>query len=222
MVMLAGAGLCTGWISTSGAVTSTSVDILPDDVAGASVTKVEASGVRPLTGQVRPKGELSKGGNPLWSIPLSVLTATRERPVFSTTRRPPARAVIGPRVEPPQPAPVVEKAAEHTSLALIGAVVGDGEAIAVFLDQSNQRVVRLRQGETHAGWMISSILQREVTLTKDDRTEVLPLPSAGIFPTSSERASMPITPVQASGNPSVPYAPFIPRHTPKNGESDGL
>lgn len=221
LAMLSGAGLCAGWISASGAVTSTTLDVLPDDVAGAP-TRVEVGGVKPLTGQIRPTGSLSKSGNPLWSVPLSVLTATQERPLFSTSRRPPARAVVGPRIEPPPPAPVVEKPAEHTSLALIGAVVGDGEAVAVFLDQASQRVVRLRQGETHGGWMMSSILRREVTLTKGDRTEVLMLPNAGVSPASSEPAGMSIVPAQVSGNTGNPYAPFIPRNTPKNGESDGL
>jgi general secretion pathway protein N len=66
-------------------------------------------------------------GNPPWSVPLSVLTAKQERPIFSATRRPPPRAVIGPRIEPPN-VPIVEKPAERPSLALIGAVIGDGES----------------------------------------------------------------------------------------------
>ena len=34
-------------------------------------------------------------GNPLWAIPLSALTATRERPLFLPSRRAPAPAVAG-------------------------------------------------------------------------------------------------------------------------------
>ena len=33
-------------------------------------------------------------GNPLWAIPLRALTVTRDRPIFSPSRRPPAAAVI--------------------------------------------------------------------------------------------------------------------------------
>jgi general secretion pathway protein N len=223
LAMLSGSGLGLGWISASRAATSTTLDVLPDDVAGAPMaTRVEVGGIRPLTGQKRPTDTLSPSGNPLWSVPLSVLTATQERPLFSTSRRPPARAVVGPRIEPPPPAPVVEKAPEHPSLALIGAVVGDGDAIAVFLDQTSQGIVRLRQGEAHAGWVMSSILQREVTLKKDDRTEVLVLPSAGVSPATSETTATPFVPAQASGNAATPYAPFVPPSTPKNGASDGL
>ena len=223
LAVLSGAGLGNGSIPASYAVTSTSLDVLPDDVAGAPAdsNRMEVGGIRPLTGQMRPAGRLSTSGNPLWSVPLSVLTATQERPLFSASRRPPTRAVVGPRIEPP-PAPTVEKPAERPSIALIGAVVGESDAIAVFLDQANQGIVRLRQGETHAGWVLNSILQREVTLTKGDRTEVLVLRRPSVPPGSSEPVGMPIVPAQASGNTGTPYAPFVPRHTPKNGEHDGL
>lgn len=40
--------------------------------------------------------------NPLWAIPLKQLSNTRERPIFSPSRRPPAPAVAG----PPPPAAV--------------------------------------------------------------------------------------------------------------------
>jgi general secretion pathway protein N len=53
---------------------------------------------------------------------------------------------------------------ERLPLALIGAVVGDGEAIAIFLDRTDQKVIRLRQGragagqgragQAHAGWAL--------------------------------------------------------------------
>src|SRR6202021_2706944 len=34
------------------------------------------------------------GANPLWSVPLSALTATRERPLFSSSRRLPAPVMV--------------------------------------------------------------------------------------------------------------------------------
>jgi general secretion pathway protein N len=60
-------------------------------------------------------------------------------------------------------------------LALIGAVVAEQDAIAVFLDRTNQKIVRLRQGEAHAGWVLKVILPREVTIKRDERTEILTL-----------------------------------------------
>ena len=71
-------------------------------------------------GSVKPISPSREGarplpsGNPLWAIPLSVLTATQERPIFSASRRPAQRAVVAPpvdqaRVPPPQKAATPER-----------------------------------------------------------------------------------------------------------------
>jgi general secretion pathway protein N len=220
-----GLALLSSLILTAGrvparAATSATLDILPNDVAGAP-ERVEVGTLRPLAGQKRDAGKLPVSGNPLWSVPLSVLTATQERPIFSASRRPPPRAVAGPRIEPVI-APVAKPAEpERPALALIGAVVGDSDAIAVFLDRTNQKIVRLRAGDAHAGWVLSSVLGREVTLKKAEQTEVLAL----------QRQDGPGSPGIPGVPPPMPavvnsvdgsFAPFIPRSTPKNGESDGL
>lgn len=222
LALLVGSGLNVGYLSASRAVTSTTIDILPDDVPGKPADGVEIGTVRPLARQNQDAGKRPPSGNPLWSIPLSVLSATQERPIFSASRRPPARAVTGPRIEPPPNVPVAEKPPERPSLVLIGAVVGDSDAIAIFLDRANNAIVRLRQGEAHAGWMLNAILRREVTFKKNDQTEVLVLPRPDASRAPTETIGMPVPPAQASGDSGTPYAPFIPRHTPKNGESDGL
>jgi len=102
-------------------------------------------------------------------------------------------------------------------LALIGAVVGDKDAIAVFVDRTNQGIVRLRAGDSHRGWVLSSVLQREVTLKNAERTEVLVLQRA-------ETPTAPALPAALPGSVGVAgaYAPFVPRSVPKNGEPDGL
>jgi hypothetical protein len=118
-------------------------------------------------------------GNPLWSVPLSALTATQERPIFSATRRPPPRAVVAPPAEEVKAAPPPRPAEpERPPLALIGAVVGEGDSIAVFIDRTSQKMIRLRPGEAHAGWVLDSVLRREVTLRKADRTETIELKAA--------------------------------------------
>ncbi len=161
-------------------------------------------------------------GNPLWSVPLSALSATQERPIFSVSRRPPQRAVVAPAAQAVAPPPPPPAEPDRPALALIGAVVGDGDAIAVFLDRSNQKIVRLRQGDSHAGWQLSSVQGREVTLKKADRSEVLVLqrPEAPAGAPAGVPA-MP-TPQPVAGATDGSYAPFTPRATPKNGESDGL
>ena len=221
LALLSGLVLTAGRVpATHAATTSATLDILPNDVAGAP-ERVEVGNLKPLPGQKRDTGKLPVSGNPLWSVPLSVLTATQERPIFSASRRPPPRAVAGPRIEPAI-VPVAKPAEpERPALALIGAVVGDSDAIAVFLDRTNQKIVRLRAGETHAGWVLSSVLRREVTLKKAEQTEVLELQRQD-GPGSPGIPGVPPPMPAVIGGVDGSYAPFVPRSTPKNGESDGL
>jgi general secretion pathway protein N len=220
LTLLCGLLLSAGRMSTCLAATSTTLDILPNDVAGVP-ERVEVGTLKPLAGPKRDAGKLPVSGNPLWSVPLSVLTATQERPIFSASRRPPPRAVAGPRIEPVI-APVARPAEpERPTLALIGAVVGDNDAIAVFVDRTNQGIVRLRAGDSHAGWVLSSVQGREVTLKKDDQIEVLVLQRPE-GPGSPGIPGVPPLMPAAAGGVTGSYVPFVPRSTPKNGESDGL
>jgi|GEM_PF-1845147 len=219
-------GLTAGWASASVAATSATLDILPNEVAGAP-ERVEVGNLKPLTGPKQEPARLPVSGNPLWSIPLSVLTATQERPIFSASRRPPPRAVAGPPIQPVMVPVAKPVEPERPALALIGAVVGESDAIAVFLDRTNQKIVRLRSGDSHAGWVLSSVQPREVTLKKAEQTEVLELQrqegpvSPGIPGIPGIPGGHPPTPAAVSGVTGS-YAPFVPRSTPKNGESDGL
>jgi general secretion pathway protein N len=206
------------------AATSASLDIFSNDGANESAGAVELGKLKPVAGPNRSE-KLAPTGNPLWSIPLSALSATRERPIFSASRRPPQAAVVAPTAQVSAPAPP-KAAPQRPPLALIGAVVGEGDAIAIFLDQTSQKVIRLRQGESLAGWELSAVQPREVMLKQAERTEILALPQAddrrrGPGATvASEAAGAPGLTVPAAGGPF--FAPFVPRSTPKNGEADGL
>jgi len=117
-------------------------------------------------------------GNPLWAIPLRSLTATRERPLFVPSRRPPPPAVAAlPSVQVPSAPP--SAAPDRPALALVGAIVGERDGIAIFLDQATNDMVRLRTGENHAGWVLRSVRGREATLVKDTETVILALPAPG-------------------------------------------
>lgn len=118
-------------------------------------------------------------GNPLWAIPLSALSVTRERPIFTPSRRPPAPAVVALPPAAPLPVGPVKPAEERLNLALIGTVISGTEGIGIFLDQPSQRLVRLRTGEQHAGWTLRSVRAREVTLEKGPRSQILSLPQPG-------------------------------------------
>lgn len=112
-------------------------------------------------------------GNPLWGIPIESLHATRERPLFSPSRRPPAPAVIS--------APVQVKAApppppSKPTLDLLGIVEGHDESYAVFINTTTHDIVRLKTGEGEDGWVLRSARGRKAVLERNDQTEVLELP----------------------------------------------
>src|SRR6516165_10814505 len=88
-----------------------------------SGSRLAAPGVeqRPPAAKHFGAQEPPRGGNPLWGVPINVLTATRERPLFAETRRPPppplkAEALPPPPPAPPPPPPEPEK----PRLALVG------------------------------------------------------------------------------------------------------
>jgi general secretion pathway protein N len=161
-------------------------------------------------------------------VPLSALTGTQERPIFSATRRPPPAAVAATTTEEAKAPPPPKPPDIPPPLQLVGAVVGEGDAIAILLDQTDQKVIRMRQGESRAGWSLSSVQPREVTFKQGERSEVLALQrpdgsggapaataSVSAQPDTAGKLTMPV-----AGGPS--FAPFVPRKPPKNGESDGL
>jgi len=118
-------------------------------------------------------------GNPLWALPLKQLSITRERPIFSPSRRPPPVAMpvfVAPVVARPKPKPAEP---ERPAVTLLGTIVGGDEGIGVFIETATRTVVRLRVGEDHQGWVLRSVKSREVTLVKDQEATVLELPPPG-------------------------------------------
>src|SRR5262249_42273390 len=121
------------------------------------------------------------GGNPLSALPLKQFSITRERPIFSPTRRPPPPAappvvapvaVRQPVKKPPEP--------ERPAVSLLGTIIGREERIGVFLESGTQNVLRLHIGENHQGWVLHLIKAREVTLMRDgEQAAVLEMPPPG-------------------------------------------
>jgi general secretion pathway protein N len=123
------------------------------------------------------RGEQAPSGNPLWAVPLKELSATRERPIFSASRRPPPPAVVAAPYAPPRAAakPVEP---ERLRLSLVGTIAGERESFGIFLDQATSKVIRLKLGEGHQGWVLRRVLRREVALQKGQETTLLALPAA--------------------------------------------
>lgn len=107
-------------------------------------------------------------GNPLWGIPLSSLTSTRDRPIFAPTRRPDRVS------SSPQPQQLLPN---RPPLSLVGAIATESEGVAIFLDETTKRIVRLRTGESHLGWTLQSVQGRGAILQRDRQSAVLELSS---------------------------------------------
>jgi len=145
-------------------------------------------------------------GNPLWALPLERLSITRERPIFSPSRRPPTPAptyvapvAVRQPAKPPEP--------ERPAVWLIGTVIGTDVQIGIFLEKATHNVVRLHLGEEHQGWVLRLVKAREVTLVKDvEETLVLEPPNA---PAVGGPTASPLVPNSIGTIPVVNTADYV-------------
>src|SRR5262245_5386505 len=86
---IAGA-LTLGALDTRAANSPGPLDQPPNNVLPAPVE------LAPSAPAEQPARRVEPSGNPLWAIPLSALSATRDRPLFTPSRRAPAPVVAGP------------------------------------------------------------------------------------------------------------------------------
>jgi hypothetical protein len=153
-------GLITSLGLASAASQETSGSAAVTAAAGLNILRADPT-------NIRVNQTSGRRANPLWTIPLASLTAIGERPIFSPSRR---------------PAPVASKAisaspaATQPQLALIGAIAGDDEGIAILMDGFTRAIIRLKTGESYSGWTLKSVRPREATLQNEQRTSVLMLP----------------------------------------------
>jgi general secretion pathway protein N len=118
-------------------------------------------------------------GNPLWGIPLRTLSATRERPLFSPSRRPSTPVIPSAPSEPP-PAPaafaLAPLAPERPQMTLVGTIVGAQARYALLQDDTTHLVDRVREGDTEGGWFIRTVLARSIVVEKGPQSVTLDLP----------------------------------------------
>jgi general secretion pathway protein N len=250
MLVLTAAVLAFG-TQTPFAAAPTGLDASPTALAPAAPVSSSGPAVLGVETPAAAARERPRG-NPLWGVPLSVLTATRERPIFLPSRRPIAPVIAAPQVAPPA-AVTAPPPPERPRFALVGAIAtqDENESIAVIVDQGTNTVIRLRMGQKHGDWVLSAVQGRSATLRKGAETLMLQLPAPGaataripvagpaaapvipasvVPPGSSAAAATAESPPEAgmpgAGPLVVPDpgmgAPYIPRSSPKNGEHDGL
>ena len=123
--------------------------------------------------------ERTPSANPLWAIPLATLSNTRERPIFSSSRRPPPSVVASvPVAKAPPPAPKPPRV-EHPQLSLVGTIASGEQSFGIFVDQTTKAALRLKIGEEYQGWRLRSVQGREAMLERDQQTAILTLPQPG-------------------------------------------
>jgi general secretion pathway protein N len=171
-----------------------STSALPTDISDDAPRRADAPSAstvwdRPAASEpvivVRPPqppsavAEPERGANPLWAIPLASLSSTRERPIFSPSRRPPPPAVAAPPVVQPPPQQPKPPRVERPPLSLVGTVAGDTESFGIFVDQTTRAALRLKIGEGYQGWKLRAVQGREATLERDQQSMILSLPQPG-------------------------------------------
>jgi hypothetical protein len=146
-----------------------------------------------------PAPELSTTGNPLWAIPVSKLSTTRDRPLFSASRRPRTPTVAA----APTPTMVAQPPAPETPpFTLVGTIIGENSRIAIFFDGALNTATGVKQGDSDSGWILRSVDPRSAILDGSGRTVTLDLPE----PAAQERPSQ--------ESPAPRFQPRIPPPPP--------
>jgi hypothetical protein len=121
-------------------------------------------------------GAKSRAGNPLWTVPLSALSATRDRPLFSASRRPPIVAL--PIVAPPpqKQEALAPPPPERPLLTLLGTIVSRKASFAILQGSNTEAISRLRVGQDNDGWRVQGIGLRSIVVEKGAESVELNLP----------------------------------------------
>jgi hypothetical protein len=117
--------------------------------------------------QAQAHPSTTRPASPLAAYPLDRLSATRERPLFSPSRRPPAR--------PPSPIIATAPPPQPPKLILFGIVMDSDEARAVVGVGTADKTRRVRIGDDIGGWKVTQIEERQLVLSLDDRSATFTL-----------------------------------------------
>jgi general secretion pathway protein N len=162
------------------------VEALSPAVQGNGVVDTAPSGANPAPS---PKAT-PRTGNVLSAIPLSALSATRDRPLFYASRRPPAE-VLPVAPPPPKQEALPPPPSERPLLALVGTIVSRKASVAVLQGANVDAISRLRLGQENDGWRVRGIGLRSIVVEKGEQSVELGLPRADGAPTASGAAASP-------------------------------
>jgi hypothetical protein len=117
--------------------------------------------------QVQSHAPTTGPASPLAAYSLDHLSTTRQRPLFSPGRRPPA----------PAPAPIVAAAPPPPApnLILFGTIMDADDARAVVGVGTADKTRRVRIGDDIGGWKVTQIEERKLVLSLNDRSATFTL-----------------------------------------------
>ena len=151
----------------------------PADVLPAPPLREPPTASLPVTATPPVPSARARSANPLWAIPLTTLSNTRERPVFSASRRPPPPAAAQVTVAKAPPSVPKPLRVERPQLSLVGTIAGSDQSFGIFVDQTTKAALRLKIGDDYQGWRLRAVQGREATLQRDQQTTILSLPQPG-------------------------------------------
>jgi hypothetical protein len=139
--------------------------------------------------------------NPLAVHSLDRMSATRERPLFSPSRRPPA-----PPAPPIVQLPVIAPPPPPPNVTLFGIVLEADEARALVRVPPKNEMIRVRIGEEIGGWKVTQIDGRKLVLSLDDRLATFTIFSGQGAKAPNVRTPSPVVDKQI---PNQPYRPAL-------------
>jgi hypothetical protein len=146
--------------------------------------------------------------SPLASQSLESLSATRERPLFSPTRRPPPPPPVIVQAPPPPPPPP-----PAPDVALFGIVMDGENARAIIRASPGAKVTRVGIGDDVGGWKVAQIDGRKLVLMLDGR-----LATFLMFTTKNANSAQSGSALQATSNQPQDAATAA---TPPNPQPSG-
>jgi hypothetical protein len=156
-----------------------------------------------------PSTAASLEANPLSAITPEALSATRDRPLFSPSRRPPPPiVVVAPTTKPVVTIETKPAAPERPPFVLLGTIVGMAARVALLQDRGDNAVVRLREGESQAGWRAFKVDARSIVLRKGENSATLELPKPGDVAVGAPIAAAPVQDALPADAPAA-KAPLV-------------
>ena len=155
----------------------------------------------PAVPEARDVPDATVNPNPLSSLALESLSATRSVPLFTPSRtgpviEAPVEAVI--EATPPPPPPAVAPEEPPPGLQLVGIVLTDAAKTALLKDPGSNEIHRLNSGDEFQGWSLIIVDARSIEFRSGERVEGLKMFES--FPTPA-----------SYGMPgSLPFDPTMP------------